>query len=245
MRPVRDRRFERGRIGHRALQQLLVVAALLDRLLDAQLRDRLGRLLVARLGLLDAPPAGDRLVELPEPGQRLRGAAIHGHVLRRRIERPAQHVELAFVAADLLVGVGHVEQRGDVPGFDFSASHAAGNASRHWPLPAALLSAIPRAAVHQRREPRALFVVAVFLRQVAEKVLQVDEIGRVVDQALRVQIVRVVVVGLFGAALRMLENGLQPLPHRRRHGRQAAAIRFAWLLSRHDACCPVCALSPR
>ena len=73
-----------------ALQHLLVVAALLNRLLDAQLRDRLGRFFVARLGLLDAPPAADRLIELAEPRQRLGRPAIDRHILRRCIERPAQ-----------------------------------------------------------------------------------------------------------------------------------------------------------
>ena len=83
------------------------------------------------------------------------------------------------------------------------------NASRHWPLPAALLSVIREVFDSQRREAGALLVVAVLLRQVAEKVLQVNQVGRVFDQALREQIVGVVVVGLFGAPLGVLENRLQ------------------------------------
>ena len=51
----------------RALQNLFVVPAFLDRPLDAQLRDCLARLLITRLCLLDTPPATDRLIKLPEP----------------------------------------------------------------------------------------------------------------------------------------------------------------------------------
>jgi hypothetical protein len=63
--------------------------------------------------------------------------------------------------------------------------------------------------------------------------LQEDEVGRIVDHALGVEIMRVIVVGLFGAALRMLENGLQSLAYRGRYVLHARATRFARLLARH------------
>ena len=56
-----------------------------------------------------------------------------------------------------------------------------------------------RLAAPAKREP--FLLLPYFLRQIAEEVLQVNQIGRIFDQALREQIVRVVVVGLFGAAL--------------------------------------------
>ena len=105
-------------------------------------------------------------------------------------------------------------------GFDFSASHAAVNASRHCPLPAALLRAIREPLFLIASESGALLVVAVLLRQIAEKVLQVNQVRRVFDQALREQIVRIIIVGLFGAALAVLEHRLQPLTNGRRDRRQ-------------------------
>ena len=215
------------------MKYFLIVPALLNRLFDAQLRNRLGRLLIARSGLFHAPPTGDRLIELAATRKRLRRAAIHRHILRRGIQCPPQRVKLAFIAANLLIRVGDVQESTGFPRIRFERIASRGKCFSPLTFAGGFVKRHPRGFRFQRRESRPLLVVTEFLRQIAQKVLQENQVRRILSQALGQQVVRVFVVGLFGTALGVLEHRLKPLANRGRYRRQSVAIRFAWLLRRH------------
>ncbi|HEY3391073.1 MAG TPA: hypothetical protein VGK58_00045 [Lacipirellulaceae bacterium] len=97
---------------------------------------------------------------------------------------------------------------------------------------------------HSRRfafqpgESRALLIIAVLLGKIAQEMLQVNQVCRVLGQTLREQIVRIFEVSLLGAPLGVLENSLQTLAHGWRYRRQALPLRTGWLLSRHEETLP-------
>ena len=192
----------------------------MDRLLDAQLRDRLRGFLIARLGLLDAAPTSDRLIELAQSCQGLGRAPIDDGILDVDVERPAQQEDFGLARADLLAGVGELDQRVSIPWIDLQ--RIAGGLKRLVPLALARRfdQRVTTALDLQSGQPSAPFVVAVLVRQVGEKMLQIDQVARVVNHALRVKIVGVVVFAFFEAALSVVERGLQALPHGRGLRRQ-------------------------
>ncbi len=220
-------------IGNCAVQSFLLVAAFLDGVLHAELRDGLGRFLIAGPSLLNAPPATDGLFELAEAGERVGSAAIDRQIFRRDVEGPAKHVHLAFVAAGVFVGVGHGEERGDVPGVRLQG--VAGGLEGVAPLAFAdgLVERHPRGRLLEGGQLGALLAVVVFLGQVRQEMLQVDQVDRIVDQALRVEVVGVLVIAFLGRFLGVVEHGLQPLAHGGRQRRQDGVRSFRWLLSRH------------
>ncbi len=57
--------------------------------------------------------------------------------------------------------------------------------------------------------------------------LQINQVRRVLSQTLSKQVVRVLIVGLLGGALRVLEDRLQTLPNGGRNERQTWPIRAA------------------
>ena len=225
--------FQFGDVGFAGAEELFVVAAFLDRLLHAQLRDSLRGFLIARLGLLDASPTSDRLIELAQSRQRLGRAPIDDGILDVDVERPAQQEDFGLAGADLLAGVGELDQRVSIPGIDLE--RVAGGLKRLVPLALARRfdQRVAAALDLQSGQPSATFVVVVLVRQVGEKVLQVDQVARVVNHALRVKIVGVVVFALFEAALGVVEGGLQALPHGRGWRRQDGGELFGRQLGRH------------
>jgi hypothetical protein len=93
----------------------------------------------------------------------------------------------------------------------------------------------PAALVLERGKLRSALVVAIFLREIRQKPLQVDQVRRVINQALRIEIVRVIIVGFLRRALCVLKHRLQPLANGRRHRRETRMSGLGWWLSRHDA----------
>ena len=116
-------------------------------------------------------------------------------------------------------------------GLTLSAAQPAWRATCQSPLPAALLSVERWLLILSPASRLPVSVVAVFSLQICQKILQVDEITWVFDHTLAEQFVGVVVILLFGAALRMLKNLVQALPNGGRQRDWAAKPMGGWLRS--------------
>ena len=202
-----------------------LVTAVADRFFDRQLADSPGRLFVSGLGLLDAMPAGDRLVELSHPRQDAPANAIDFRVLRIDVQRLFQINELRLVEIQGIARAGQGHQRRDIPGIDLE--HLDAVLEHRFPILRVgrlLDAALERGRLGSAGETRALPVVVVFLDQVVQELLDVNAVARIADDALRQHVGGVVEIALGGAAAAVLETGLQPPAHGRGQGRSRSGL---------------------